>query len=150
MKKMLSLLLSAVFVFSLAACSGQDASSNESEISESPVASSESAREVSAEPSEEAAATEEEEAGGALVAYFSWSGNTEKMARMIQEETGADLFEIEPAIPYTDDYDTLLDDARKEQTENARPEIAGQVENWASYDVVFVGYPKMEQGFLSV
>ena len=63
------------------------------------------------------------------------------MAQMIQEETGGDLFQIEPAEPYTDDYDELLDVAREEQDENARPELASQVENWDSYNVVFVGYP---------
>ena len=47
----------------------------------------------------------------------------------------------EPATPYTDDYDTLLDVAQQEQADNARPEVASQVESWDSYDVVFVGYP---------
>ena len=60
---------------------------------------------------------------------------------MIQEKTGGDLFEIEPATPYTDDYDTLLDIARQEQDDNARPQLAAQVDQWDSYDVVFVGYP---------
>lgn len=43
-----------------------------------------------------------------LIAYFSWSGNTEKMAQMIQSEIGGELFKIEPAEPYTDDYDTAF------------------------------------------
>ncbi len=81
------------------------------------------------------------ESGGILVAYFSWSGNTEQMAQMIQAETAGDLFEIEPATPYTDSYNTLLDIAQQEQADNARPKLASQVENWESYDVVFVGYP---------
>ena len=51
------------------------------------------------------------------------------------------MFQIETAEPYTDDYDTLLDIARMEQQEGARPQLAGQVENWDSYDVIFVGYP---------
>ena len=76
-----------------------------------------------------------------MVAYFSWSGNTEQMAQMIQTETGGDLFEIAPATPYTEDYNTLLDVAQNEQASDARPELASQVENWDSYDVVFVGYP---------
>lgn len=141
MKKIVSFLLSAVLVFSLAACSTQDSqnsSSNEGEVTESPDVSPESDMETSEESSAETAAGE---AGGTLVAYFSWSGNTEQMARMIQEETGADLFEIEPAEPYTDDYDALLDVARQEQADSSRPEVASQVENWDSYDVVFVGYP---------
>ena len=63
------------------------------------------------------------------------------MAQIIQTETGGDLFKIEPATPYTDDYNTLLDVAQQEQADNARPELALQVENWEEYDVVFVGYP---------
>lgn len=87
-------------------------------------------------PSEESAP-----AGGTLIAYFSWSGNTEAMAQMIQAETGGELFAIAPATPYTEDYNTLLDVAQQEQAEDARPGLAAQVENWDSCDVVFVGYP---------
>ena len=85
-----------------------------------------------------------------LVSYFSYSGNTRNVAAALSEKTGGDLFEIAPAVPYTEDYDALLDQARDEQTEGARPELAAQVEDWQDYDVIFVGYPKMEQGFLSV
>ena len=157
MKKILSLLLSMTLVFSLAACSGGTPSS-EGGASEPAATSSEPAS-ASSQPSsqtpseaeasshsEEAEAPDEpaesmEEPSGTLIAYFSWSGNTEQMAQMIQAETGGDLFEIEPAVPYTEDYNTLLDVAQQEQADNARPELAAQVENWDSYDVVFVGYP---------
>ena len=82
------------------------------------------------------------EAGSeALIADFSWADNTEQVAQMIAEQTGADLFKIEPVTPYTDDYNALLDIARQEQADNARPELAAQVENWENYDVIFVGYP---------
>ena len=141
MKKILSLLLSMTLVFSLAACSGGGATSSEGGTSEpSSQTPSESEAPSNSETLEE---SEEptEETGGTLIAYFSWSGNTEQMAQMIQTETGGDLFEIEPATPYTDDYNTLLDVAQQEQANNARPELASQVENWDSYDVVFVGYP---------
>lgn len=145
MKKLLSLLLSMTLVFSLAACSGGTTSSEDGS-SESSVSSSEPSSEAPAEETSSSEAPEEstepaEEAGGTLVAYFSWSGNTEQMAQIIAEQTGGDLFEIEPATPYTDDYNTLLDIAQQEQAEDARPELAAQVENWDSYDVIFVGYP---------
>lgn len=150
MKKMLSLLLFAALLFTLAAC-GQRAATpdpGESQAQSSPEASpAGEPSEPTAEPEEEPEApetpTEEPatETGGTLIAYFSWSGNTEEMAAMIQAETGGDLFEIAPATPYTDDYDALLDIAQQEQAENARPALAAQVENWESYDVVFVGYP---------
>lgn len=141
MKKLLSFLLSMTLVFSLAACSGGGATSSEGGTSgSSSQALSESEEHSGSEASEESAEPTEE-VGGTLIAYFSWSGNTEQMAQMIQAETGGDLFEIEPATPYTDDYNTLLDVAQQEQADNARPELAAQVENWDSYDVVFVGYP---------
>ena len=145
MKKLLTFTVSSALVFSLAACSGQSAPS------ENTTAAAEEAEEITAEAatetsvntdaSEETIAPEEASGGGVLVAYFSWSGNTEQMAQIIAEETGADLFEIAPAAPYTDDYNELLDIAQQEQADNARPELAAQVENWDSYDTVFVGYP---------
>ena len=84
---------------------------------------------------------ESTEEGETLVAYFSWSGNTQQMAEIIAQETGADLFEIATVTPYTDDYNTLLDIAQQEQGEDARPELNAQVENWDRYDTIFVGYP---------
>lgn len=72
---------------------------------------------------ETAEATDAAGESGVLVAYFSWSGNTEAMANLIAEQTGGTLFEIAPATPYTDDYDALLDVAQQEQAEDARPEL---------------------------
>ena len=158
MKKIYWILLSMALLFSLAACGGSESSSSEASTS-SPETSSQSVAESSDQPvaleeisdSPEPAESENlsgsgesgasADAGGMLIAYFSWSGNTEQMAQTIQAETGGDLFRIEPAMPYTDDYDTLLDIAQQEQADNARPELAAQVENWDSYDVIFVGYP---------
>ena len=76
-----------------------------------------------------------------LVAYFSWSGNTEKIANMIAEDTGADLFQIEPAEAYPEDYNAVVDQAKEEQTANARPELLHDVETFQNYDVIFLGYP---------
>lgn len=140
MKKLLALLLSMTLVFSLTACSGGTTSSGGDSSEPSSQTPSESETPSSSEPSEESAEPAGE-AGETLIAYFSWSGNTEQMAQMIQAETGGDLFEITPATPYTDDYNELLDITQQEQDENARPELASQVENWDSYDTVFVGYP---------
>ena len=144
MKKVCSILLSMVLLFSLAACSGGEPAARENDASEASSSSSEVSSQPASESSETAAAPEEPsstEAGGTLIAYFSWSGNTEQMAQTIQAEIGGDLFKIEPATPYTDGYDTLLNIAQQEQAEDARPELAAQVENWNNYDVIFVGYP---------
>ncbi len=76
-----------------------------------------------------------------LIVYFSWSGNTELVAQEIQAQTGADIFEIVPTVPYSDDYNTVVDLAQKEQKENARPEIENTIKNLDQYDTVYVGYP---------
>ena len=76
-----------------------------------------------------------------MVAYFSWSGNTENVANSIAARTGTDIFKIVPAEPYTNDYDELLDIATKEKQDGARPEIADTIENFEQYDVVYVGFP---------
>ena len=80
-----------------------------------------------------------------LVAYFSWSSshNTRTMAEYIAEETGGKLFEIKPAVPYTANYNQVVDEARKELAETARPALAENIsqDEMASYDTIFIGYP---------
>lgn len=68
-------------------------------------------------------------------------GNNEYIARMIQRETGGDLFAIETVQDYPTTHDPLLEFAYEEKAENARPELAAQIENPDSYDVIFLGYP---------
>lgn len=76
-----------------------------------------------------------------LVAYYSRSGNTEQIANRIQAETGGDLFRIETAESYPENYDDILAEAREEQGRDARPELAGAVEHMNNYTVIFLGYP---------
>jgi flavodoxin len=76
-----------------------------------------------------------------LVAYFSWSGNTTRIANVIRQQTGGDIFEIVPQTQYPKDYDECVDVARKEKNAQARPPLKTKVENMAQYDMVFVGYP---------
>lgn len=68
-------------------------------------------------------------------------GNTQYVAYVIQENTGADIFRIEPETPYPTDHDTLVDLAAEEQNQAARPAIKDRIENLEQYDTVFVGYP---------
>lgn len=77
----------------------------------------------------------------ALVVYYSWSGNTRKVAEDIQKETGADMFEIVPEKAYPTAYQETVDLARKEQAEKARPAIRGRIDNIGQYDVIYLGYP---------
>ncbi len=85
-----------------------------------------------------------------LVAYFSLTGeqyevgviekgNTEIVAELIADATGADTFKIESTEAYPTTYDGLLDASRKEETDP--PEIVGTVENMDDYDTIFLGYP---------
>ena len=94
--------------------------------------------------------------GNVLVVYYSATGNTAAVAETIADTTGGDLFELEPAEPYTDaDLDWTDDNSRVSQEyadESLRDVelVSATVDNWDSYDTVFIGYPKMEQGFVSV
>lgn len=76
-----------------------------------------------------------------LVAYFSWGGTTQRMAEEIVRQTGADIFRIEPVVPYPTEYTPCTEVAREEKDNSARPAIAGEVENWSDYDTVFIGCP---------
>jgi flavodoxin len=76
-----------------------------------------------------------------LVAYFSWGGNTRGIAEEIHKQAGGDIFEIELVKPYSTNYNTVLDEAQRDQRAEARPELKTHVQNMARYDVVFLGYP---------
>ena len=82
-----------------------------------------------------------------LVAYFSGSGNTERVAQDIADELGTDIFEITPVTPYTSaDLDWTVDGSRvnREHDNEALRDIAltqTTPANWDEYDTVFIGYP---------
>ena len=155
MKKLVSIFMMVTMLFSLAACS----SNTNIEESSYPAAqdgetsSSQTGGSYNSSVTPESSALEletTEDGSDSLVVYFSWSGNTENVAKSIQNQTNSDIFEITPVTPYSDDYDTVVDLAQEEQKEDARPTIAGNIENIADYDVIYVGFPKMEQGYICV
>ena len=76
-----------------------------------------------------------------LVASFSHSGNTKALAGTIAQATGADLFEIKTVRQYPSAYNAVVEQAKREQNANERPELAAKVADMAAYDTVFVGYP---------
>jgi len=76
-----------------------------------------------------------------LVAYFSWSGNTREIAKIIHGRVGGDLFEIVPATSYPTDYNACLDQSADELKRQHRPPLKSHVANMKQYDVVFLGYP---------
>lgn len=141
-KKLFSVILVGTAVFSLAACSGGTGTEEQTETQ-----SEESTETQTEENTDAGEAADIEEGtdtaageGTALIAYFSWSGNTEAVAQEIRAQTGADMFEIVPAEPYTDDYNELLDIAQEEQSSGARPAIAETVD-LSGYDTIYLGFP---------
>ena len=80
-----------------------------------------------------------------LVAYFSASGVTAKLAENLAEAIGADVYEIRPAVPYTvEDLDWRNKQSRSSiemKNPASRPEISGKRDNMDEYDTVFVGFP---------
>jgi flavodoxin len=75
-----------------------------------------------------------------LIAYYSWSGNTRKIAELIKRETGGTLFEIEPVNPYTTDYGAVVAQAKEEIQTGFRPELKA-MPKITSDTVVFLGTP---------
>ena len=154
-KKLLSLSLAAVMALSLAACGQSDATDdsqsagpNQEETSTpAPTPTPENGEDTSAPDASEPEDSQSGENGGVLVVYYSATGNTEAVAGYIAEATGGDLFELEPAEPYNDaDLNWTDENSRvtlEHEDESLRDVelVADTVDNWDSYDTVFIGYP---------
>lgn len=160
MKKITAILLSALLALSLAACGNNNQNTREDTPSETTVPETKASD--SGTESTESSGTTGAGDGNVLIAYFSVMetdgvdtvagasrvagdgevlGNNEYIAQIIQRETGGDLFAIETVQEYPTTHDPLLEFAYDEKTDNARPELAAQIENPDGYDVIFLGYP---------
>ena len=82
-----------------------------------------------------------EKAEKILIAYFSWSGNTRDIANNINSRIDADIIELTPVKPYSDDYNTVLMEAQEDQHRQARPELNEHIDNMEQYDTILLGYP---------
>ena len=133
MKKLTALLLSLALVLGLAACGNGDRPT----ATQSPTATASAENDSSIQP----------EGGKVLVAYYSASGNTERVAQDIADATGGDLFEIVPIEVYSEeDLDWTNSDSRvsREHEDESLRDVAlttTEVSNWDEYDTVFIGYP---------
>ncbi|MGN0728018.1 flavodoxin [Treponema sp.] len=78
-----------------------------------------------------------------LVVYYSYSdtGNTRRIAQEIQKKTGADIAEIEPVVPYSDNYDEVVDKAKRDVARNFKPEIKPLKVSLSDYDTIIIGTP---------
>lgn len=155
MKKLTALLLSGLMVLGLAACGNSENGSTAADTTtEATTADAESTETVdtedtAAETTEEdsEAAADTEDGGKILVVYYSASGHTEEVAIDIADVLGADIFELVPQTPYTDeDLDWTTDGSRvnrEHDDESLReiPLVQDTPESWEEYDTVFIGYP---------
>ena len=159
---LMALILAVVMTAALSACSGKTAEAptgaDSAPAADSLLPTVDGSQQVPTDDRQQAASegTSADADTKTLVVYFSVPdnrdnsyvevngqrlGNTQYMAYVIQENTGADIFRILPKTPYPTDHDELLQVAQEEIRQNARPEIDGTIENFDSYDTVFVGYP---------
>lgn len=136
MKKLQSILLLAACLFVFAGCGSQNTGDD---ASTAPSAQAGSAQQSSAvEGSANVPSTESDtQNSDVLIAYFSYTGNTEEAAQRIAEYTGGDLAEI----TRTEEYRDLQEEAEAEILNGTHPEITVSVDNISGYDTIFVGYP---------
>lgn len=139
LKSILSLVLCMGCVFALTACGQQNSTTTDNTdtaVSNNTVAENNT--------DDSAASTTEESATGdsnILVAYFSWSGNTQQVANWISDKTGGELFRIIPEVEYTED--DVFDRAQDELNSGTRPPLSSHIDKevMAEYDVIFIGFP---------
>lgn len=174
MKKVMIVFMALTMLLPLAGCGGSSTASGSSaagsstaqpssETSEAPVSKSSSDTGPEEQSSSSSQGTSDADAEGEtsqqtpsssqpqdsatniLVAYFSATGNTEGIAAELQNLLQADLYQIIPQVPYTqEDLNYSEDECRANQEQNdpsARPAISESLENMDDYDVIFLGYP---------
>lgn len=76
-----------------------------------------------------------------LIVYYSWSGNTRKIARIIHEIIKGDITELEPEIPYPKSYNETLERAKREIKTGYKPFLKTRIESIDNYEVIFIGSP---------
>ena len=137
MKRLICTLLSVVFILTLTACSGNEINTDSSDTANS---SSDASNTVENE-------TETTSDKKVLVVYYSASGNTKEVAETMADTLKADIFEILPNEPYTDeDLDWTNDNSRvsvehNDESKRDVPLIKITPDNWEQYDTVYIGFP---------
>lgn len=155
MRKWMFVFLSIMLVSGLSACGRDGQRTNESSVNVAPAVKKENTEEKDSKtgntnvliayftvPEDVSTSGNDAVAGASIVVKNSEKmGNTEYVARLVQEVTGGDLFQIETKDAYPLEHDTLVDQAADEQDNNLRPELSSHVENFEKYDTVILGFP---------
>ena len=147
-KRLFGCLLAGTMLLSLAACGGNDSPADDqaaAQLQEETAPPADTAGNTAAP--EASAGENTADSGSVLVVYYYASGHTKTVAGYIAQATGGDIFEITPVEPYTDDDLNWSDSdsrvTREHEDESLRDVelTTTEVENWDSYDTVFIGYP---------
>ena len=142
MKKITSILLALVLVFSFAACSNNSDNSASTANSTTSTPAGKQSTDESSDNNTDSSSNSK-----ILVVYYSATGSTKAVADTIADTTGADLFEITPVVPYTsDDLNWTNDNSRvsvehNDESKRDVPLTKTTPDHWADYDKVFIGYP---------
>ena len=144
MKKFLYLLLATVIVFNLSACSSQTAAESEPLSTEAANHNVDHnalivyfSRYGNTEFTDDVDAT----TSASIIDDGNRSGTTEVLARIIQSQTGSDLYAIHTEESYPADFDTLREQNHQEQNNNAHPTLESDTIDLDNYDTLFIGYP---------
>ena len=79
--------------------------------------------------------------GKMLIVFYSHTGNAKFVSEHIQALTGADVFELTLVDPYPEDVNATIERANKERESGVLPSLVGKIENFADYDIIFLGSP---------
>ncbi|MBO4456566.1 MAG: flavodoxin [Butyrivibrio sp.] len=139
-RSILAVTLASIFSLTLIACGNRTTESSEAQNTEEVTSEATDAR-----TAEQVSSEDNSTASGTIVVYFSATGTTKGVAETIASVTNADIYEIVPAKPYTDedlDYgDSNSRTSLEMNDESARPEIAGETISLDGYSTVYIGYP---------
>lgn len=146
MRKTVGILLSLMMLFALSACGNSDGLEPQAATSSEGTINTEKLQSTPPQDEKSSVVLRQEDNMGkkALVVYFSATGTTKAVAEHAAGLLGAELYEIVPEVPYTDADLTYYTDGRADREQNdtdARPAIAGKVENMDSYGTILLGYP---------
>lgn len=148
MKKLITLMLITILVTGLTACGNQQTEATTNTTDNEPTGVIESTGEskiliVYFSVPEAVDATGVAAVAGASIVVSEGEklGNTEYVAKVLQETTGGDLFRIETADDYPLDHEPLVAQAADEQDQNFRPQLTGQIDDFEQYDTILLGFP---------